>query len=1331
MNGVIAPDNLRFCTIDPVEYANEYAIGHAVACPGYGDAEANVATQVFDAAGDVTSSTTPDGGTTLYFDDSTDNPGLPTQTTDPDGKITTDTYDARGDVLTETVSDTSGSYSSTTESAYDAAGRKWCEVSAYDFGNGSTCPGTEPSTLPTGETGYTYTKYDDLGRVIATVSPTGGTTAYAYDGGGQPVLHDRAIELRLAGKTCPAPGFTTPTTGNDPYPGVTLDQFDSDNRLVQETGPLGGITLTSYNPAGQVLQTEVESNNATSDPPVITSYTYDANGRVLTTSVGPTGSSHTSSKEYDPDGNVYCSMSANAAAGQPTAGQCAPWQPGWIATPPTPASVYSATPSPQQFDDVTTTFYNADGTQVQTTDPDVQTTVTAVDADQRAYCTVDPTNVAKGVLCPALGAAHVTGTSTTAFSGGGETLSTTDADGGTTTYDYDPAGNKVDTINPDGVATFYCYYGSGCAPSAPPNGGSNDDLYSEQDPSLTDFAGQNVTTYTYYPGDLVDTKTTPAGTATDVYDASSNLTSTSYSNTAPGYTTPATTTYTYDAGNSVLTMTDGTGTTTYVRDAVGDETQQQFVAAPGSGLTSNTTSYGYFSTGVRSSVSYPAYGSQSSPTANYAYDAYGNMTSVSDWLGASVGFSYDADGNQTGQTNGETGSTPSGTSSTQFAYDAANENSSATSTIAQSCSSTPETLAQSFSGTGGSRNPDGQLTADSQSYTGSCSSVPSYQRDYSYDAAGRLVYEGTTPQVTGQTTLPDNYAYDPAGDLTQISNSDTSGGFDTYTNSLDQNGMLLGQTPTTGSGNAVNYSFDSLGDRTSTTTPAGVPVSTSTYNQIGEMTSSSSTGQGYRYSGDGLVSGKGKPTWSGSVAVDKAKAINHVSCASASVCVAVDHAGKFMIYNGTSWSAPAYIQPKARLVMQGISCPSSTFCMAVGNVGDAYVFNGTSWSGDVGIPKGHTLESVSCLSSTFCVAVGADGQAYSYSGSSLSLMGDPDGKAKIVSVSCPSMTFCVAVGAQGGVLTYSLGSGWSAPVRVDSTHTLNSVSCSSPSFCVAVDANGNGVVYSHAGPYTASQWHVSNVDGARALESVTCIDPSFCKAVDADGSVLSLTFGSWSAATDIDGAHALESISCPSESRCAAVDNNGGVLLDQVASQATDDTWDRTGSLPQLLSDGTDDYIYGPSGEPVEQINVTSTPPTSNPQYLTYTATDETWLITNAAGQQLSYYGFDAYGNLAFGVQGSPFGYAGQYEDGPTQSGGLYDMRARWYDSQTGNFTSWDPAFSQTHQAYSYADGDPMNGNDPSGMATLGICAGFNVAPLVFSTGAGDCLVRTIQLWRG
>ena len=1020
-------------------------------------------------------------------------------------------------------------------------------------------------------------------------------------------------------------------------------------------------------------------------------------------------------------------MSANATAGTPTAGQCAPWQPGWISTPPAPASAYSTTPGPTQFDDVTTTFHNADGTEVQTTNPDVQTTVTAVDADQRAYCTVDPTNVANGVLCPAPGATHVTGTTTSSFSPGGETLSTTDADGNTTTYDYDPAGNKIATINPDEAATFYCYYGSGCASTAPPNGGSNDDLYSEQDPSLTDFSGQNVTTYTYYPGDLVDTKTTPAGTTTDVYDASSNLTSTSYSQTAPGYSTPATTTYSYDGDNSVVSMTDGTGTTTYGRDADGDETQQQFMSAPGSGLSSNTTSYGYFSTGVRSSVSYPSYGSQNSPTANYSYDAYGNMTSVSDWLGTSVGFSYDANGNETGQTNGDTGSDPSGTSSTQFTYDAANENSSATSTIAQSCSSSPETLVQSFSGAGGARNPDGQLTADSQSYAGSCSSAPSYQRDYSYDAAGRLVYEGTTPQVTGQTTLPDDYAYDPAGNLTEISNFDTSGGFDTYTNNLDQNGMLVSQTPASGSADAVNYNFDSLGDLTSTTTPSDVPISTSTYNQIGEMTSSSTTGQGYQYSGDGLMSGKGKAAWGAATAVDKSKAIDHVSCPSASFCMAVDNDGKFMIYNGTSWSSPAYIHARTKLVMQGISCPSSTFCMAVGNSGDAYSFNGTSWSGDVGIPRGQTLESVSCVSSTFCAVVGADGEAYSYAGSSLTLVGDPAGKSKIDSVSCPSATFCVAVGAQGGVLTYAAGTGWSAPVRVDSTHTLDSVSCSSPSFCVAVDANGNGAVYSHAGPYAASQWHVSDVDGSKALKSVTCIDTSFCKATDADGNGLSLTFGSWSGATNVDGSHALDSVSCASESSCVAVDNDGEALLYRVGSQASDDIWDRTGSLPQLLSDGTDDYVYGPSGEPVEQVNVTATPPTDNPQYLTYTAADSTWLITDSAGQQIDYYGFDAFGNLAFGVQGSPFGFAGQYEDGPTQSGGLYDMRARWYDTQTGNFTTWDPAFSQTDQAYSYADGDPVDRADPSGLATLGICAGFNVAPLIFSTGAGDCLVRTID----
>jgi hypothetical protein len=47
-------------------------------------------------------------------------------------------------------------------------------------------------------------------------------------------------------------------------------------------------------------------------------------------------------------------------------------------------------------------------------------------------------------------------------------------------------------------------------------------------------------------------------------------------------------------------------------------------------------------------------------------------------------------------------------------------------------------------------------------------------------------------------------------------------------------------------------------------------------------------------------------------------------------------------------------------------------------------------------------------------------------------------------------------------------------------------------------------------------------------------------------------------------------------------------------------------------------------------------------------------------------------------------------------------MRARFYESQTGGFTTRDPMFSQTDQAYAYAGGDPVNASDPSGMNDSG-----------------------------
>jgi len=116
------------------------------------------------------------------------------------------------------------------------------------------------------------------------------------------------------------------------------------------------------------------------------------------------------------------------------------------------------------------------------------------------------------------------------------------------------------------------------------------------------------------------------------------LASVTYGSIAAGYSTPANVSYTYNPDQTRATMTDATGTTTYSYDAMGDLTSEALAAGAGTGLANQTTSYGYFSTGGLASVTYPAYGSYSSPEVSYDYDPTGAMASETDWLGNTVSF---------------------------------------------------------------------------------------------------------------------------------------------------------------------------------------------------------------------------------------------------------------------------------------------------------------------------------------------------------------------------------------------------------------------------------------------------------------------------------------------------------------------------------------------------------------------------------------------------------------------------------------------------------------------------------------------------------------------
>ena len=105
-----------------------------------------------------------------------------------------------------------------------------------------------------------------------------------------------------------------------------------------------------------------------------------------------------------------------------------------------------------------------------------------------------------------------------------------------------------------------------------------------------------------------------------------------------------------------------------------------------------------------------------------------------------------------------------------------------------------------------------------------------------------------------------------------------------------------------------------------------------------------------------------------------------------------------------------------------------------------------------------------------------------------------------------------------------------------------------------------------------------------------------------------------------------------------------------------------------------------------------------------------------------SYDAFGAQRQVYYGhVVGTPFGFAGQFSDGAT---GLQYLRARYYDPETQQFLTVDPALAWTEQAYAYVEGNSTNRLDPSGLWSVGLCRGGN-AEILFGLTLTECLVIT------
>ena len=619
-------------------------------------------------------------------------------------------------------------------------------------------------------------------------------------------------------------------------PGVTYNVPDDQFLLAWDTNTSGTLAPTGTG-AGSVAALFIATGYSAPAPTVTTSNVYDADNRLVSTTVDPgTPTSSTTLSYYDPDGNVYCSVSANAYASGTYA--CPAWQASWANNPAAVGSLYTGVPATSPASEVTTSFYDPDGDLVQQSGPDEATTISAYNPNGQVICAEDAADMAATLAagptasypygCPTtpLTSPPATGSNpgfeSSFYNADGALLSSTDAAGDTSSYTYDPDGQVLTQTGPNGQVTTNCYYweASSCASSAPSGGGDATALYSTTSPPAADAPSGATTTYAYWPGGATYTATTAAGQTTDYYDVAGDLNWVSYTGAASGYEAASSFGYSYTPGGLRSAMSDGTGTTTYNYDNNDDLLSAAFVTD--SGLASGTIYYTYYSNGQRESLTYPVAPSGGTATVTMSYNGNGQLSSETDWAGNTVAFTDDADGNTADVAY------PNGTF-VGASYDLGDAE-----TALEAATGTPSSPGAGLLGI--NYDIDGAEQATGETDTGAISS----SSGYGYDSADRL------GSVTVGGGSPATEVYDASGD------PKTLAGGDTQTFSAD--GQVL--TTETPGASIQSYGYNPTGDRTGSSGAIG-PTATYAYDQadrlagatVGPVTAS------YSYDGDSLLSG--------------------------------------------------------------------------------------------------------------------------------------------------------------------------------------------------------------------------------------------------------------------------------------------------------------------------------------------------------------------------------------------------------------------------------------------------------------------------------------------
>lgn len=250
-------------------------------------------TSTYDDLGRLTSSTTPDGTTTIEYQGNTP---FVTQTSSPTGRVTQFAYDASGNPLR--ITDPAGNTST----------MQWNE-------NGDLISSADPL-------GNTSTQtYNAIGLVTRSIDPLNRSTDFAYDSLGRLTqITDAAGEITVMEYDA----LDRMTRSTDALGHVTAYEYDPAGRLLSLTDAAGGITRFTFDIHGRTAS-EVRADGSTftytyqldnlrstmTDPRgVVTTYTYDLGKRLTNINAAGNGLNDTYTYVYDTLGRVIDARSS-------------------------------------------------------------------------------------------------------------------------------------------------------------------------------------------------------------------------------------------------------------------------------------------------------------------------------------------------------------------------------------------------------------------------------------------------------------------------------------------------------------------------------------------------------------------------------------------------------------------------------------------------------------------------------------------------------------------------------------------------------------------------------------------------------------------------------------------------------------------------------------------------------------------------------------------------------------------------------------------------------------------------------------------------------------